>query len=327
MRKFFVLALFAITLACSDRTEPQSGPSTIPPSSPSPAPTPTPPPSRVVLSGTVSAAANELPLPGVYVHVVEGVNAGRSTYSIDAGRYELANLEPGAFTVQFEGGEYVDVRRADEFRVDTTLNVQLEKKGFVLSGVITTQWGEAIHDAGVEAVHDDRVYGGGTSFLGGGRYRIPTLPATDYIVSTRKWGYLDQQRPLTLGGDTTLDFVLDRVRVSMFGAVREAAPCAGAIQDARVEIVSGPDAGVSALSTATGYQLKNGVRAINWGRFTIRASKTGYVPTELSIEVLPPGWSCDTLPRPPESPSCPPGQISASSDVRQDFVLQRTGSC
>jgi hypothetical protein len=66
---------------------------------------------------------------------------------------------------------------------------------------------------------------------------------------------------------------------------------------------------------------------INWGKFTLRASKTGYVPTELSIEVLPPGWSCDTLPRPPESPSCPPGQMSASSDVRQDFVLQRTGSC
>jgi len=43
--------------------------------------------------------------------------------------------------VQFVGLEYVDVRRADEFRVDTTLNVQLEKKGFVLSGVIKTQWG------------------------------------------------------------------------------------------------------------------------------------------------------------------------------------------
>jgi hypothetical protein len=113
----------------------------------------------------------------------------------------------------------------------------------------------------------------------------------------------------------------------MFGAVREAAPCAGAIQDARVEIVSGPDAGASALSTATGYQLKNGARVINWGKFTIRASKTGYAPTELSIELLPPGWSCGTLPKPPESPSCPPGQISASIDVRQDFVLQRTSSC
>jgi hypothetical protein len=171
------------------------------------------------------------------------------------------------------------------------------------------------------------VYGGGTSFLGGGRYRIPTLALTDYVVRTRKWGYLDQERPLTLSGDTTLDFVLDRVRVSMFGAVREAGSCAGAIPDARVEIVSGPDAGASALSTATGYQLNNGARVINWGKFTLRASKTGYVPTELSIEVLPPGWSCVTLPRPPESPSCPPGRIEASSDVRQDFVLQRTGSC
>ena len=283
----------------------------------------------MVLSGTVSAAANGLPLAGVYIHVVDGVNSGRSTYSIDGGRYELANLEPGAFTVQFGAGEYVDVRRADEFRVDTTLNVQLEKKGFVLSGVIKTQWGEPIGDVGVNALHEGRIMGGagGERAAVPGGYRIPTLPAMDYIVQALKWGYVTQKRPVTMTGDTTLDFVLDRVRVSMFGAVKEAASCAGAIQDARVEIVSGPDAGVSALSTATGYQLKSGARVINWGKFTLRASKTGYLPAELSIELLPPGWSCDTLPRPPESPSCPPGQTWASSDVRQDFVLQRTGGC
>ena len=285
----------------------------------------------MVVSGTVSTAANGLPLRGAYVHVVEGVNTGRFTYSIDAGRYELANLEPGAFTVQFESGEYLNVWRAAEFRVDTTLNVQLEKKGLVLSGVIKTQWGEPIGDVGVNAIHEGRIMGGaGGEGSGGvpGGYRIPTLPAMDYIVRAYKWGYFQQERPVTMTGDTTLDFVLDRWRVSMFGAVREAALCGGgAIQDARVEIVTGPDAGVSALSTATGYQLKNGARVINWGKFTLRASKIGYVPAELSIEVFPPGWSCWELPPLPESPSCPPGQQWASTDVRQDFVLQRTNSC
>lgn len=283
----------------------------------------------MVLSGTVSAAANGLPVRRVYVHVVEGVNTGRFTYSTDAGRYELTDLEPGAFTVQFEGGEYVDARRADEFRVNTTLNVQLEKKGFVLSGVIKTQWGEPIGDVGVNAIHDGRIMGGAGGESAGvpGGYRIPTLPAMDYIVRALKWGYVTQERPVTMTGDTTLDFVLDRIRVSMFGAVGEAAPCAGAIPDARVEIVSGPDAGVSALSTATGYQLKNGARAINWGKFTLRASKTGYVPAELSIEVFPPVWNCWLLPALPPSPSCPPGVQWSVYDVRQDLVLQRTNSC
>jgi hypothetical protein len=280
----------------------------------------------VVLSGTVYAAENGLPIPRVLVQVVEGVNTGRSTVSAD-GNYQLADLEPGTFTLQFTTSEYRDLRRTEVVQADTRLNVQLEKKGFVLSGRITTQWGEPIGDAGVEAQSDGGARGGAggeTSHLGPGTYRIPTLPAADYIVRVIKWGYVTPQRPLTLTRDTTLDFVLDRVRVSLFGTVREAAPCAGAVEGARVEIVSGPDAGVGVTTTATGYQT---TRIINWGKLTLRAAKTGYVPAEVSIELLPPGWSCGTLPRPPESPSCPPGQISASSDVRQDFVLQRTSSC
>lgn len=320
MRRAVVLTLVAVALSCSDRTGEQTGPSTIPPG---------PSLSRVVLSGTVSAAANESPIRNVRVAVVDGVNAGRETFSNDVGHYQLADLEPGTFTLLFSTGEYLDLQRTEVVGANTTLNVQLEKKGFLLSGVIKTQWGEPIGDVGVNALHEGKIMGGagGERVAVPGGYRIPTLPAMDYIVRALKWGYVTQERPVTMTGDTTLDFVLDRVRVSMFGAVREATPCAGAIPDARVEIVSGPDAGVSASSTATGYQLKNGARVINWGKFTLRASKTGYVPAELSIEVLPPGWSCGTLPRPPESPSCPPGQISASSDVRQDFVLQRTGSC
>jgi len=116
---------------------------------------------------------------------------------------------------------------------------------------------------------------------------------------------------LKLTGDATLDFALDRVRVAIFGTVREAAPCAGAIQDAQVEIVSGPDAGIAVTSTPTGYQLRN----INWGTFRLRAAKTGYVPADVSMDVLSPGSRgvCDELPAPYE--------------VRQDFLLQRIGSC
>jgi hypothetical protein len=309
MRKALLFALLAVAPSCSDQKGEQTGPSTIPPSSP-------PSSSRVVLSGTISAAENGAPIYRTRVEVVDGVNAGRLTFSNDAGRYELANLEPGAFTMLFSNGEFLDLRRAEVVRANTTLDVQLEQKGFVLSGRITTQWGEPIGDVGVEALHDGRIMGGAGG--GGsvpvtvaGGYRIPTLPALDYIVRTIKWGYLPEQRPVTMTGDTTLDFVLDRVRVSIFGVVMETPPCSGVIQDARVEIASGPDIGAAASSTATGYQLKN----INWGKFWIRASKAGYRTAEVSRDVLSPGSK--------EGPQ----ELPASKDVRQDFLLQRIVGC
>jgi hypothetical protein len=246
------------------------------------------------------------------VLIVEGVNAGRETSSAHGG-YKLADLEPGTMTLHFSTSGYKDQRRTLEVRADTTLDVGLEPglwPGFVLFGLITTQWGEPIYDVGVEAVHDGRVLGGGTT-AANGLYRIPTLPATNYSVRAIKWGYVTPQRALTLMRDTTLDFVLDRVRVSIFGAVNEAAPCAGAIREARVEIVSGPDAGIGASSTATGYQLTN----INWGKFRLRAVKTGYVPAEVSLDVSSPGSREGSQ------------ELPAPINVRQDFLLQRTGSC
>jgi hypothetical protein len=50
----------------------------------------------------------------------------------------------------------------------------------------------------------------------------------------------------------------------------------GPITGARVEVVDGPDAGAVATSSVSGYSLSN----INWGTFTLRASKSGYTPVE-----------------------------------------------
>jgi hypothetical protein len=303
MREAILVALLGVAVACSDRSKQQTGPSTIPPSS------------RVVVSGTVFAAENGAPIPKVLVEVVEGVNAGRNTFSED-GTYQLADLEPGRFTLQFTTSEYRDLLRTEVVQGNTTVNVQLERKGLTLSGRIATQWGEPIGDVGVEVLRDGRVQGGGSS-NSGGLYRIPTLPAGDYIVRPVKHGYLTPTRTLTLTGDTTFDMAFERVRVSLFGTVREVAPCAGAVPDARVEIVSGPDAGVGVTTTASGYQT---TRSLNWGRFTLRVTKTGYVPVEVSLDVVPPGSSCQI-----QMPNCP--YVTAPSDVQQDFLLQRTGSC
>jgi hypothetical protein len=257
-----------------------------------------------------------LPIPKVLVEVVEGVNAGRSTLA-DEGRYRLADLEPGTLTLRFTTSEYRDLQRTALVQANTTIDVQLERKGLTLSGRVTTQWGEPIPDAGIEARGDSGARGGGTSLQGDGVYRIPTLPVDQYTVRAIKWGYVTPERRVTMTADTTLDFVLDRVRVLLFGIVSEPPPCAGVIQGAEVEVVTGPDTGVGVVTTAAGYKTD---RRINWGRFTLRATKAGYVPSDVSMDVVPPGSQCSI-----QMPNCP--YSSAPSEIQQDFVLQRVGGC
>ena len=58
-----------------------------------------------------------------------------------------------------------------------------------------------------------------------GMYSIPTLLAQTYTVRVIKHGYITPQRPIVLTGNASLDFVLDRVRVVISGAVDEAPSC------------------------------------------------------------------------------------------------------
>ncbi|HEY1307957.1 MAG TPA: hypothetical protein VGF24_30600 [Vicinamibacterales bacterium] len=260
------------------------------------------------------------------VLVVDGVNAGRETsgYLSYVG-YTLTDLEPGTMTLRFTTSGYQEAVRTVDVQKDTTLDVGLEPgpwPGFAISGIITTEWGERIDTPGVEAVRDGRVYGGG-SYPGppGVSYWIPTLPAGDYVLRVVKGGYLgpQPQPTVTLTRDTTLDIVLKRTKVLLFGTVREAAPCTGAIEGVEVKVVSGPDTGIGTLSAATGYRTS---KTINWGQFRVRASKTGYVPVEVALDVPYPGSSCDLYPTPP---GC--NYEFAPENIEQNFVLPRTNSC
>jgi hypothetical protein len=285
-----VAALLAAETACSNN---QTAPSS----------------QRVVLTGAVRAAGSMAPIQDVRVQVVDGPNAGLETMTNGAGSYTLPDLAPGVLTLLFTNSSYIDLRRTEVVRSDLTLEVTLERgplPGFTLSGLVATQWGDPINDVGVEAVHDGRVAGGGTTNRSG-RYSIPTLPAQVYLVRAIKFGYRTPQHTLALSGDAGLDIVMDRVRVAITGAVDEIAPCMGTIDGARVEVADGPDAGVSVTASASGYRLEN----INWGSFKLRASKPGYVSSEVTMNVDAPGS----------------GSPQAPSTVRQDFRLQRTTGC
>jgi len=278
----------------------------------------------VVLSGKVYAASNGT-APDHYgagafisarVFVVSGVNAGRETYSPYPG-YKLTDLEAGVMTLHVSSSGYIDKLLTVDVRTDTTIDIGLDPgpwPGFVISGNITTEWGELINDPGVEAVRDGRIYGGGSRPPAGSgvSYRIPTLPAGEYVLYVRKGGYEDPRPKVTVDRDMTLDIALKRVKVLLFGSVREAAPCSGAIEGVEVEVVTGPDIGVGVVSTATGYRTS---RTLNWGQFRVRASKIGYVPVEVAMDVPYPGSRCF---------SCP---FDAPVEVEQNFVLRRTSGC
>jgi hypothetical protein len=241
----------------------------------------------VTLAGTVYAAASQRSIQDVRVQIVDGPNIGRESVTNGAGHYEFANLVAGTVTLRFSSSGYLDLQRTENIQSDTTLEVRLDRgpePGFVLSGVVTTQWGAPIDDVGVEAVHDGRVFGGGTTNRSG-VYSIPTLPAQDYTVRAIKWGYRTPQLPLALSANATLNIALDRVRIEVGGSVDEAQPCIGVITGARVEIIDGPDAGVSFTSTSAGYRLEN----VNWGTLRLRASRSGYETAEATVEAPPPG--------------------------------------
>ena len=85
VRRIGVAAVaMALAGACSSGTSP----------SPQPA-------QRVVLIGTVYAAASSRVIQDVRVQIVDGANAGRETLTNGAGHYEFADLMPGTMTLQF----------------------------------------------------------------------------------------------------------------------------------------------------------------------------------------------------------------------------------
>jgi hypothetical protein len=63
------------------------------------------------LSGWVRDAADENKLAGVNVRIVAGANAGRNTVTGSDGAYQLYDLEPGTFRVQFSKPGYVTTER------------------------------------------------------------------------------------------------------------------------------------------------------------------------------------------------------------------------
>jgi Carboxypeptidase regulatory-like domain len=239
---------------------------------------------RFTLSGTVRDSAALQPLAGVHVMLVEGaVTRGVDTNA--QGRFAIPDLLAGTFEVQFSKDGYNSAQRTVSLTADVVLDVTLDEAlppRYTLSGVVRTPWNELLREVGVEAVADGRVRGGSTT-TSSGAYNMPGLAPTDYVVRVRKWGYYANDVAVHLTGDTRLDFTMDLLKRALGGRVEESPPCvAQRIRGATVRVLDGPDAGTSANTSLAGEYKFDELR---WGTIKLQASRSGYVTTEMTVDL------------------------------------------
>lgn len=62
------------------------------------------------VSGFVTDSQDGTKIPGVTVRIIEGPNTGRTATTGNDGAYQLYDLEPGTFTMQFSKTGYVTMQ-------------------------------------------------------------------------------------------------------------------------------------------------------------------------------------------------------------------------
>lgn len=120
MRDVFVAALCSAVVACGG-------------SSPT-APTPTPAPAQTfTLTGTVTSAPSGAPLAAT-ITVADGANAGKFAATSADGRYSIAGLQPGEFTIRATAAGHDTTNRRITLSADAIENMSLERARVSLSG-------------------------------------------------------------------------------------------------------------------------------------------------------------------------------------------------
>lgn len=161
------------------------------------------------------------PTVGATVSVTTGANAGRSAQSDIEGRFTLANVQPGTFTVEVVLGLLGTVLRRDvQLTQDTTLELSWTPPPppvFALGGRVTDlATGAALAGASV-AVIDGVNTGRGTTTAADGTYRLTDLTFGGFTLRVRYSGYDSQFRAVRLTGDTTLDVQMRPAMQSLAG--------------------------------------------------------------------------------------------------------------
>lgn len=142
---------------------------------------------RVSASGTVTDAQTGLPLAGVSVaaYLPAGTEPIATATTDDQGRYTIANLPPGSYTVRFEVAHYTpfDVN-VDLTATRTDVDAALTPLPGSISGTITGAGGNKDRACvQVWALDGVTKVGAPVCVAGGGTYTVSDLVPSSYLVS------------------------------------------------------------------------------------------------------------------------------------------------
>lgn len=156
---------------------------------------------------------------------------------------------------------------------------------YALSGVVSIASAGALVGARVEVIAGVNV-GANATTDGEGKFRLADLVTGDMTLRASATGYTTETSSVTLGGDQTVNFSLPPSvsmpdRVSIAGVVK-ASQGSSAIGSARVDVVSGMNAGQTVTADAGGrYKLAD----LQPGQMTIRATASGYAEQTTTVTV------------------------------------------
>jgi hypothetical protein len=233
------------------------------------------------------------PIESALVQIVDGPDAGKSSLTNREGLRYLIDVAWGTFRVRTSKHDYatsevtVTIPASDvvqgPFFQDFDLPRTLRQS---LSGEVRvrrTEFGERVAGARVEITSGPDA---GRSAISDsmGRYRIDSLATGVVNVRVTSPGYVEEVTTAALCGDRQMEIRLTPANSRFEGTVLDATSGLVPLEGVTVEMVSGPLAGQTAVTTANGQYTFTGV----YGTFTARASKIGYTTEERTVRVTDP---------------------------------------
>ena len=205
-------AFFALTLAATlfSRCSHSSSPTA--PSDPAPG-------LRLSLTGTVTESGASQPVANARVEVVDGANVGKSGTANTEGLYDIADLEPGAFSVRVQADGFDTTAQSITLTDSRTVNFSLRRKAkdggqsapatrYVVGGIVKDASTNAPMASVRLKVVDGANNGRAAATDSSGRFTLTALDAGAFTLRASADGYDDAQQVVTVGPDRSVDFAL-----------------------------------------------------------------------------------------------------------------------
>lgn len=176
-------------------------------------------PSGLALTGSVMDNGVSQPVPNARVEVTEGTNQGKSAIADAQGRYDIAGLDPGTFSVRAQADGYEATAQSVTLTNSRTINFSLRRQPsddpsptvkFTVTGTVKdARTLAAIADAHVEIV-DGSNKGRSTTADSIGRYALTSLDSGQFVLRSYADAYDFNQQNVAVGPSQIIDFSLVR---------------------------------------------------------------------------------------------------------------------